>query len=520
MKDSYPRWEGLYNNSLKLNQSFGFIEKVTNLEDPEIKSISFSEDIFKKYNDLLNEIIDKLRTYGYNLKVKETGEKFFNKLDPYDTSTVIGKFIYQLKKRIEQIKGYYDIMDDSIINIKAYGEEYNEEIKSTIKEFNDTSEDLKKYQDGYLSEVEYYIKVAKACGYILTLIYFCFLGVISFLGCFLLLAYTYLQNQKNLDLLMHITWNCIRFFVFSFFLYGAAFGMLYKGLRDIIAYNKYVFGENLNENTTTLLLSNKKSKPFLWKCLNEENTNFKGALDDIISEDLKRFADNFGEVNVLLSDESYLRKYIKEYTIVADRTLRNIEDTSDMSSDLFEDLDEITYGNMTEEGIEIPIDSEIFNLEKIINLIKDRFDKLIELLDLKKNSRLRNIEDNFDFAIESLDLSFDCGFLKNDLNLLYNSLYDLSVESRILCVISCFIGFFGEILTYFYLLSMYHYDNNEFTEGKLNDVNEKRKRKINISNNNNMNIDNSSKNEFLDKSKPIDMKKYNHKLDIDFSANK
>lgn len=518
MKDSYPRWEGLYNNSLKLNQSFVFVDKVTSLDESDIEKINFPENIKEEYEKSLNDIINKLKAYGYSLKVKETGEKFFNMDEPSDTSTIIGKFIYQLKKRIEQIKGYYDIMDDSIINIKAYGEEYNEEIKSTIKEFNNISEDLKSYQNGYLNEVEYYIKIAKACGYILSMIYFCLLGVVSFLGCVLLLAYTYLQNQKNLDLLMHITWNCIRFFVFSFFLYGAAFGMLSKGLRDIIAYNKYVFGQNLNKNSTTLLLSNKESKSFFWQCLNEENTNFKGNLDDIISEDLKRFVDNFGEVNVLLNDEFYLKKYIIEYTIVPDYSLRNIEETTDSINENTEDFDEIIYGNMTSDGVEIPISEEIVRLENFINVIKERLNRLIELLNIKKNSRLRNIEDNFDISIESLDLSFDCGFLKNDLNLLYNSLYDLSVESRILCVISCFIGFFGEILTYFYLLSMYHYDNNEFTEGKLNDVNGKRKRKINISNNNNLNIDNSSKNEFLDKSKPIDMKKYNHKLDIDFSS--
>ena len=181
MKDSYPRWEGLYNNSLKLNQSFDFVDKVTSLDESDIEKINFPENIKEEYDKSLNDIINKLKAYGYSLKVKETGEKFFNMDEPSDTSTIIGKFIYQLKKRIEQIKGYYDIMDDSIINIKAYGEEYNEEIKSTIKEFNNISEDLKSYQNGYLNEVEYYIKIAKACGYILSMIYFCLLGVVSFL---------------------------------------------------------------------------------------------------------------------------------------------------------------------------------------------------------------------------------------------------------------------------------------------------------------------------------------------------
>ena len=47
--------------------------------------------------------------------------------------------------------------------------------------------------------------------------------------------------------------------------------------------------------------------------------------------------------------------------------------------------------------------------------------------------------------------SFNCGFLKNDVNLVYNSLYDLSVQSRILFALSCCIGIFGEVFVNFYL---------------------------------------------------------------------
>ena len=104
--------------------------------------------------------------------------------------------------------------------------------------------------------------------------------------------------------------------------------------------------------------------------------------------------------------------------------------------------------------------------------------------------------------------SFDCGFLKNDVSMIYNILYDLSVESRILCVISCCIAFFGEIVVNAFLLSMYHYNNTEFKEGNKPPI-----AKRNVSK---RNIEISSRKEFLDKSKPIDMKKYNQKLDLDF----
>ena len=59
---------------------------------------------------------------------------------------------------------------------------------------------------------------------------------------------------------------------------------------------------------------------------------------------------------------------------------------------------------------------------------------------------------------------------------------------------------------------MYHYNNNEFVEGRLQ-TGKKTRNKIKK-----VNIDVSSRNEFLDKSKPADMKKFNKNLDLNFSS--
>ena len=58
--------------------------------------------------------------------------------------------------------------------------------------------------------------------------------------------------------------------------------------------------------------------------------------------------------------------------------------------------------------------------------------------------------------------SFNCDFLKSDLNMIYRTLYDLSVEARILCALSCCIGFFGAIAVYFFLLVLHHYNMDLF----------------------------------------------------------
>ena len=129
----------------------------------------------------------------------------------------------------------------------------------------------------------------------------------------------------------------------------------------------------------------------------------------------------------------------------------------------------------------------------MINLLKQKLDNFTNYNDI---SKIATKNGNY------LD-TFDCGFLKNDLAMIYNTLYDLSVPSRILCVISCCIGFIGEIAVYFYLLSMYHYDKNIFREGNFNN-----------NNRNEFNSDLSSRNEFYEKTNPRNMKNNNRALDF------
>ena len=58
--------------------------------------------------------------------------------------------------------------------------------------------------------------------------------------------------------------------------------------------------------------------------------------------------------------------------------------------------------------------------------------------------------------------SFNCGFLKNDFNILYKALYDASKESEYLAAISLCASFFGAVAVYFYLLVLHHYNNEMF----------------------------------------------------------
>ena len=160
---------------------------------------------------------------------------------------------------------------------------------------------------------------------------------------------------------------------------------------------------------------------------------------------------------------------------------------------------------------------QIFNISFIEagNSLSQSINELYKIL--SKKERLRILQTNKPDMIVELNKLMDkietlnCGFLKNELQILFDCLYELSIESRISCALCCCIGFFIEVAINFYLLVIYHYNNQQFKEGKDNQdqfkINQQRK------------FDMESQNEFMDKSKPPNLKNKNKKLDLEFSLN-
>ena len=525
LKDTYPKWEGLSNSLLKLNESKYLIDKINKIEAEKIKEYfldtsdwvtdepylktntskgKFKGKYSKSYVESMKNLLGKCDEKGENIYINED-QLFYNYNNPDDISSEIGRFIYEVNRIVNKIMNKYDDIIDSLSYLYAYGNISSSKLDKTITEFKNVSEDLKTYQNDYLDKVEYYIKVAKACGYVLVMIYFSILCAVSIIGCALLMAYSYLKEQLHMDIVMHIIWNLVKFFIFSFFMYGAAFGMLFLGLRDIISFNKYLFGEeNLNNSSKTYLLPKNESKEFLRTCLLGEKNEYFGELDNDIYENLNEYFNNFRELKDILKDNYILNKnFYTDYNVYTKPdTLRNLDisDITDIDSTEI-DFTEFTIitipsDNFLNISLKVPFD----NATEMINKINSTFDKLKDIDDINST----------EYDYKFLD-SFSCGFLKSDLAILYNTLYDLSIESRILCTLSCCIAFFGEISIYFYLLSIYHYDKKEFKDGdrEFSKNNIRRRER---------NVDISSRNEFLNKNKPIDMKKFNKKLDLEFDV--
>ena len=495
LKDSLPRWEGLDNITKKVQNSIDIIKKTNDflIYDGEWDYMGGDYILTGMYPtyfiNITKNIIDNCR-----IRREKSLKCNFEKIS--DTSTEVGKFLYEVDKKMTNINNKAQNLNNILKGFTEYSTEYQTELGKAEKSFTEISEDLKTYKDNFLNKIEHYVNVAKGCGYYLNMTYLFLICGISVFGIILLMGYTYIIDQSKISIIMHVVWNLIKFFGFSYFMYGAAYGMLFMGSRDAIGYNMYLFGDNLNKNTKTYLLPNKTSKDFLYFCLNKEKAIFKAGMDNSLSK-LNQFYTSY---NNLLSE------------------LKNAQDFGNPNIRLGLRRLDSTESELKEENIDsIDFSTDEFNVANLMdtallefnNMINNLNNKITTLKEINANSGDSNSNQLEILNGEFLD-SFDCGFLKNDVSMIYNTLYDLSIECRILCAISCCIAFFGEIVVNSYLLTMFHYNNKEFGEkrGRSGSGSKKKPPK--------QNVEVSSRNQFLDKSKPINMKKYNQKLDLDF----
>ena len=211
----------------------------------------------------------------------------------------------------------------------------------------------------------------------LTMSYFCLFLIASVAAGVSLMFYACLKRQGYLITLMHILWNVIRFFIFSFFLYGTAYGVLYDILSDLIAVMNMIFDQNIKSN-------------FLHDCI-------------------------FGTKSTLFLEDT-IRSSVNDFFLNADLSNIDIKDFYDLICK------------------KSPTDEEYIKVCNDLNYI---------------------------IGNKTLG-TFDCGFLKSDLNHLYKALDDASSESQKLSAISSCSAFFGAIAVYFYLLVIHHYNNELF----------------------------------------------------------
>ena len=255
LKAEDSKWKGLKKRNELIGKFHDFINNEYQFNfffDKEWEkgniSLHLDKDVYylKKFTEEIQKIFHECE--GRILRKYDDSGELICDLNNYQNVDSI------LKKYIDEATRISKFYSDEVVNINKFINSkskigYNIEINRTNEILESISEDLNNYQTKFLDEVDYYINIAHICGYILIIIFYSIVIAIVVFCCFLLWAYTFFKEQKIVYILMHISWNILKFFSFSFFIFGAAFGILYLCSRDLIGYNQFLFSNsNLGKN--------------------------------------------------------------------------------------------------------------------------------------------------------------------------------------------------------------------------------------------------------------------------------
>ena len=316
-----------------------------------------------------------------------------NLIEP-DADCKTGEDKYDIKydnliKSLSELKQHFSQYVDSLTQLRNYfGDDDN---AVNIKNFNIL-------KDKFLKKCHHFGNILFGWMKVLSMIYYCLFLITITLAGVSMMFYACLKRQGYLITIMHVLWNIIRFFMFSFFIFGAAYGIFYLVLKDSVAVVKKLFSSEFLCNTKEQLIPCE----FLLECI-QRNYNFASDIDYDIQLKLQNFYYIYKELNDSLMDDTKSNPNIK-------------------SSNM------INY------------------LKKLCN---------------EENLNCRELPEYSHYKGGIFGI-FNCGFLENNLNMVYRTLYDASKESQILSALSLTSSFFGAIAIYFYLLVLHHYNNDLF----------------------------------------------------------
>ena len=189
---------------------------------------------------------------------------------------VFCNFIINLgNENIEIIQNdYYIILKESCSLMEGADESGNKII--IIKDLPSSTQFENIKGKIHFDKITFYAGVLKRSFKILAMIYYCLLLIATTGAGIAMMFYACLKKQGYLITFMHVSWNVIRFFIFSFFLYGTAFGVLFLMIRDLIACMHKIFSQDFGGD----------EGKFLHNCLFTNETKF---LNETIKASINSF---------------------------------------------------------------------------------------------------------------------------------------------------------------------------------------------------------------------------------------
>ena len=345
MKKDYPKWEGLESISWKIKNLSEFINKVKKINgqkvfyppsddwyyDDEIK-LNGNNIYIKTIKELIydsNSI--KIHYYNYtnesyeNYIIDKNGhesmnipffEKYIDSDNLTNSKTAFGKILLDIRSKINPYISKLQIIQEKIKELAENGDSYINKLNEVSTNISLVNEDWKKFRPFILDKWDYYRHVTYAFFYIVLLIYFIIVLGLSLSGIGFLITYVCIKEQTLIRKILVIIWNCVKFFSFSFFMYGAAFGMLSLAFKDCIGFINYAFSEENLNSENPMIVPNKTSIPVLKYCLLGKKTDLikMYELDTLLIESLENL---YTEFNKLLN---YNTDNLKTYLSVQEGT--------------------------------------------------------------------------------------------------------------------------------------------------------------------------------------------------------
>ena len=399
IKKTYPKWEGLYDILTSYDHLNNIISKVSSDSLSKIEYYYNDGNLPQCEESVSNQFLYPIYK-DFVDNICKNGKK-------YDLSQ-INEDIFEGISLYTEIEKHFNI-------IKKQKSAYQQQIEKFNNIYHNLQNHLDKYNSEFIKDFTYYVHVARAMGRVVPIIYFSLLLIFVVGAGALLITYFCKRNNQEtwIIILMHITWNGIRFFMFSFFIYGSAYGMLFLGARDSIAYLNYAFSEeNLNKNKAIIIPD--ETKNYFKNCL----YSYSNTLENFRKYDsLNEFIKNAVKFDSWINNNPECKS--------SDSTLYT------ECTNMLSDLKGKYKGIFTDE------------IKNANNYFKDMVNRDGNLYD-----------------------KLDCSFINNEINLMFRALWDFAWETRILCALSCCIGFFGAIAVYSFLWTMHLWNkNNGYDEG-------------------------------------------------------
>ena len=282
-------------------------------------------------------------------------------------------------------------------------------------------------------------------------IYICFETLYSFMLSFAVLeilfivGYVFGEKYILLYYLIVIFWYLIMLLSVTSFIIGACYGMITFGIKDGIGYIMYIFGyENINL-PEPIIIGNYTN--FIQQCI--FNKTYPGNLSMYYNLQ----TENEFSLTGMYSKISELSQKINNTQF----SLNILTQFKNSLSDL-DDNDEIKV-----------------NLNKYITSISDNFNSYIQneikgetsLLYNKFNTFFTTFFNSPTTSNSSLNYPFsymNCNFIKNDLQVAYKALYDLSLRTRVITTLTLCMAFFAFIAGIAIQITIMRYgdDNSDY----------------------------------------------------------